>query len=260
MTVLAAVLALIVGLVFGLLGAGGSILTVPIMVYALKQDPKVAIVMSLPIVGGVALVGVTRHWRAGNVDLRTAIPFGIAAMVGAFGGAKLARFLSGGTQLTLLAVLMVGAAISMLRNASTSAGATAQDPATGPAPSATGSRDREVGPMVLGVGLLTGVLTGIVGIGGGFLLVPALVLLAKVPMKEAVGTSLVVITLNTIAGYLGYLGTVSVPWNLVAMFGGLAAVGILVGTALLPKVPQSTLKRAFAVLLLLVSAFILLRS
>lgn len=256
MTLLAAILALIVGLVFGLLGAGGSILTVPIMVYALKQDPKVAIVMSLPIVGGVALVGVTRHWRAGNVDLRTAIPFGIAAMLGAFGGAKFARFVAGGTQLMLLAILMIGAAFSMLR----SAGAPESARRDANAGAADADRDRELGPAVLLVGLLTGLLTGIVGIGGGFLLVPALVLLAKVPMREAVGTSLVVITLNTIAGYLGYLGTVTVPWTLVAEFGGLAAVGILFGTALLPKLSQAILKRAFAALLILVSAFILLRS
>lgn len=246
MTPLAAVLALAVGLVFGLLGAGGSILTVPIMVFALGQDPKVAIVMSLPIVGGVALVGVARHWRAGNVDLRTAIPFGIAAMVGAFGGAKLAAFLTGRTQLVILAVLMLGAAFSMLRNA----GAT----------DAPSEPTRKLSPMVLGVGMLTGVLTGVVGIGGGFLLVPALVLLAKVPMRAAVGTSLVVIAMNTLAGYIGYLGTVVVPWNLVWMFGTLAAIGILAGTALLPRVPQATLKRAFAVLLVAVSLFTLLRS
>jgi uncharacterized membrane protein YfcA len=246
MTPFAAVLALAVGLVFGLLGAGGSILTVPIMVFALKQDPKVAIVMSLPIVGGVALVGVARHWRAGNVDLRTAIPFGIAAMIGAFGGAKLAAFLSGRTQLVILAVLMLGAAVSMLRNANAT---------TAPADSA-----RKLTPMVLGVGVLTGVLTGVVGIGGGFLLVPALVLLAKVPMTAAVGTSLVVIAMNTVAGYVGYLGTVDVPWTIVWMFGSLAALGILAGTALLPRVPQATLKRAFAVLLVAVSMFTLLRS
>lgn len=248
MTALAAVLALAVGLVFGLLGAGGSILTVPIMVFALGQDPKVAIVMSLPIVGGVALVGITRHWRAGNVDLRTAIPFGIAAMLGAFGGARLARLLEGGTQLVLLALLMFGAAISMYRNAGV------------PDTPAASDSERKLGPMVLALGAFTGVLTGLVGIGGGFLLVPALVLLAKVPMHSAVGTSLVVITMNTVAGYLGYLGSVDVPWTIVAMFGGIAAVGIVIGIALLPRIPQATLKRAFAVLLVAVASFILYRS
>ncbi len=246
MTPLAIVLALAVGLVFGLLGAGGSILTVPVLVYALKQDPKVAIVMSLPIVGGVALVGVARHMRAGNVDLRTAIPFGFAAMIGAFGGAKLAQFISGRTQLVLLSVLMLGAAFSMVYRAQ--------------APVAPVEDDRKLSLEVLAIGVLVGVLTGLVGIGGGFLLVPALVLLANVRLSAAVGTSLVVITLNTIAGYLGYLGSVEVPWKLVWMFGGMASVGIVIGTALLPKVPQAALKRAFAALLVLVSMFILYRS
>jgi uncharacterized protein len=248
MTILAAVLALAVGLVFGLLGAGGSILTVPIMVFALGQDPKVAIVMSLPIVGGVALVGVARHWRAGNVDMRTAIPFGIAAMIGAFGGARLARFLGGGTQLTLLALLMLGAAFSMFKNASLPDAPGANQP------------DRELGPTVLSIGVFTGLLTGLVGIGGGFLLVPALVLFAKVPMRSAVGTSLVVIAMNTVAGYLGYLGSVEVPWRIVGIFGGIAAVGIVIGTALLPRIQQATLKRAFATLLVAVSLFTLFRS
>ena len=246
MTPLAIVLALAVGLVFGLLGAGGSILTVPVLVYALKQDPKVAIVMSLPIVGGVALVGVARHMRAGNVDLRTAIPFGFAAMIGAFGGAKVAQFISGRTQLVLLSVLMLGAAFSMVRNAHVT--------------DAPVDIHRKLGPQVLAIGVLVGVLTGLVGIGGGFLLVPALVLLANVRLSAAVGTSLVVITLNTIAGYLGYLGSVEVPWKLVWMFGGIASAGIVIGTALLPKVPQAALKRAFAALLVLVSMFILYRS
>lgn len=245
MTPLAAVLALAVGIVFGLLGAGGSILTVPIMVFALRQDPKVAVMMSLPIVGGVALVGVTRHWRTGNVDLGTAIPFGISAMLGAFVGAKMAYFLTGRTQLVMLALLMLAAAVSMLLNANV--------------PETPMLRERRLSPLVLGVGLLTGVITGIVGIGGGFLLVPALVLLAKVPMSAAVGTSLLVITMNTVAGYLGYLGTADVPWALVWMFGALASVGILIGTALLPRVPQRRLKRAFAGLLVAVSLFILLR-
>lgn len=245
MTPFAVVLALAVGLIFGLLGAGGSILTVPIMVYALKQDPKVAVVMSLPIVGGVALVGVTRHWRAGNVDFRTAIPFGAAAMLGAFGGAKLAGFLTGRTQLVFLAVLMLGAAASMMRSSAV--------------PDVPFVRDREMSPWVLAIGVLTGVITGIVGIGGGFLLVPALVLFAKVPMKAAVGTSLVVITMNTLAGYLGYLGTAVVPWNLVWIFGGLASVGIVIGTAMLPKIPQYRLKAAFALLLVAVAFYILTR-
>jgi uncharacterized membrane protein YfcA len=110
------------------------------------------------------------------------------------------------------------------------------------------------------VGALTGTLTGLVGVGGGFLLVPALVLLAKVPMRQAVGTSLFVIVLNTVAGFAGYAGSVVVPWNLVLWFASFTAIGILAGSALAAKVSGSNLKRAFAVLLVLVAAYILWQS
>ena len=241
MTLLAAVFALVVGLTLGLLGGGGAIVTVPALVYALGLEPKVAIVMALPIVGGVSLIGVVQHWRQGNVDFRTAGVFGLAAMLGAYGGARLAQFVSGRLQLTLLAVLMLGSAVTMLR---------------GRGPQGDGEQSRELGPLVLGVGLGVGVLTGLLGIGGGFLLVPALVLLAKVPMRQAVGTSLTVIAMNTFAGYLGYLGRVDLPWTLTLQFGAVAAVGIVVGSALVPKIPQAALKRGFGVLLILLSALI----
>lgn len=243
MTPLAAALALLVGLTLGLLGGGGSILTVPVIAYTLHVDPKVAIVMSLPIVGGAALVGVVRNLRMGTIDLRLALPFGIAAMVGAYGGARVARFVGGGTQLTILAVVMLGASFSMFRNA------------TLPEP-APGERHR-TGALILGVGTATGVLTGLVGVGGGFLLVPALVLLAGLPMRMAVGTSLFVIVLNTAAGYAGYHGVVDVPWTLVAWFAGFTAAGLLGGSYLVHRVHHGDLKRSFAVLLVLVAGFIL---
>lgn len=243
MSVLAAILALLIGLTLGLLGGGGSILTVPAFVYALGYDPKVAIVMSLPVVGGAALVGAVRHIMLRNVSLTVAVPFGGAAMVGAFGGARLARFLPGAAQLMLLAIVMLAAAVSMLRNAQL------PEHAIGAPTHPT--------PGLLGVGLGGGVLTGLVGVGGGFLIVPALVVLGGVPMRQAVGTSLVVIAMNTLAGYAGYHGAVDVPWDVVLMFGAVAAVGILGGAALLHRVPQQTLKRAFATLLIAIGALIL---
>ncbi len=242
MTIAAAALAVLTGLTLGLLGGGGAIVTVPALVYALGIEPKLAIVMALPIVGGVSAVGVVQHARAGNVDFHTAGVFGLAAMAGAFGGAKLAQFVSGRLQLTLLALLMLGAAVSMYRNARV--------------PDRADDAQRDLGATVLLVGLGVGTLTGLLGVGGGFLLVPALVLLAKVPMKKAVGTTLVVVTMNTIAGYLGYLGSVDVPWMLVLQFGAVAAVGIIIGSALVPKVPQAALKRGFSVLLVLIAALI----
>jgi len=231
-----------VGLTLGLLGGGGAIVTVPALVYALGQDPKLAIVMALPIVGGVSAIGVVQHWRHGNVDFRTAGVFGLTAMAGAFGGAKLSQFVSGRLQLILLAVLMLGVAFSMVRSAGLK--------------DAEADQPRNLGLAVLASGLGVGILTGLLGVGGGFLLVPALVLLAKVPMRKAVGTTLAVVTMNTVAGYVGYIGQVEVPWMLVLQFGAVAAVGILIGSALLPKVPQAALKRAFAVLLLVISALI----
>ncbi|MBA3854601.1 MAG: permease [Gemmatimonas sp.] len=243
MTLVAALGALLVGLTLGLLGGGGAIVTVPVLVYALGLDAKLAVVMALPIVGGVSLVGVLQHWRQGNVDFRTAGVFGLAAMGGAFGGAKLAQFVSGRLQLILLALLMFGSSISMLRGRGPGAG---EESAT-----------RDLSFKVLLVGLGVGVLTGLLGIGGGFLLVPALVLLAKVPMRQAVGTSLTVIAMNTAAGYLGYLGQVELPWKLVLQFAGIAAVGIIGGSALVPRIPQAALKKSFGVLLILLGALIL---
>lgn len=239
-------LAALVGLSLGMLGGGGSILTVPIFVYVLGFDPKLAIAMSLPVVGGASLVGAISHWKAGNVRLSTAALFGVIAMAGAYAGARLAVLVSGRFQLVLLAVVMVAAAISMFRSA---------------------RRDRQEQsppdprPMSLGllvpVALSVGLLTGIVGIGGGFLIVPALVVLARVPMKQAVGTSLLVIAMNSLSGFAGYLGTVSLPWNFMLIFMAIAAAGILVGTRLVRYVSQSALKQGFSIFLILVGAFIL---
>lgn len=241
MTALAALLAIAVGVTLGLLGGGGSILTVPVITYTLGVEPKVAIVMGLPVVGGAALVGVLQHLRARNVNLRVATFFGLAAMVGAYGGALVARALSGQTQFVILAVVMLAAAISMFRNAQL------------PEQSLVAPRKR----LLLLVGVLAGSLTGLVGVGGGFLLVPALVVFAGVPMRQAVGSSLFVIVLNTAAGYAGYHGVVDVPWDLVGWFALYTAIGILAGTALVRHLPQQTLKRAFAVLLVAVAGLIL---
>lgn len=251
MIVLGYALAAIVGLSLGLMGGGGSILTVPIFVYVLGFDPKLAIAMSLPVVGIASLIGAASHWKAGNVDIRMAATFGVVAMAGAFIGARLAAFVTGAAQLVLLAVVMLAAAASMLR----SAGRTATE-------TNTGADDR--GHMALGilipVALLVGILTGLVGVGGGFLVVPALVVLAKVPMKHAVGTSLLVIAMNSTAGFAGYLGRFTIPWTFVAGFAAITVVGILAGTWLVRFVSQAALKRAFAIFLIVMGGFILFKN
>lgn len=244
-------LAAVVGLSLGLLGGGGSILTVPIFVYVLGFDPKLAIAMSLPVVGGASLIGAASHWRSGNVDLRSAAMFGVFAMAGAFGGARLAIHVSGTFQLTLLAVVMLAAAVSMFRSARRDARRVGQPDA---------SLKQVPRGVLAAVALAVGVLTGLVGIGGGFLIVPALVILGRVPMKQAVGTSLLVIAMNSLTGFAGYLDQVALPWGFMLTFMAIAAVGILIGTRLVRHVSQSTLKQGFAVLLIFMGALILFRT
>lgn len=244
-------LAALIGLSLGMLGGGGSILTVPIFVYVLGFDPKLAIAMSLPVVGGTSLVGAASHWKAGNVDLRVAALFGLAAMGAAFVGARLAVFLSGKVQLTVLAIVMLVAALSMFRNARRSRAALAV--------SSDAPKVASLG-LLIPVALAVGMLTGLIGIGGGFLVVPALVLLGRVPMKQAVGTSLLVIAMNSASGFAGYMGRVLIPWNFVLGFTGIAALGILAGTYLSRFVSQGALKQAFSVFLLFMGAFILYKN
>jgi uncharacterized membrane protein YfcA len=246
MTPLGAFFAFLIGLLLGLLGGGGSVLTVPVFVYLLDIDPKPAIAMSMPVVGTASLVGAVGHWRAGNVDVRSALLFGLVAMAGAFGGARLAVFVSGAVQLALLGVVMLAVATSMLRPASVRESLPARDASTW--------------ALLAGTALGVGLLTGLVGIGGGFLIVPALVLLVGVPMKRAVGTSLLVIAMNSLSGFLGYQGQVAVSWPFIAAFTSVAVVGIVVGTRLVQRVGATALRRGFALFLLAMAAFVLWRN
>ncbi|HEX6645065.1 MAG TPA: sulfite exporter TauE/SafE family protein [Gemmatimonadales bacterium] len=238
-------LAALIGLSLGLLGGGGSTLTVPVFVYVLGFAPKDAIAMSLPVVGVTSLVGAASHWRAGNVQVRTALLFGLVAMAGSFLAARfLAPLMPGALQLALLALVMLAAAVSMYRSA-------------GRRP-AGGAEERPASlPLLACVALLVGTMTGVVGIGGGFLIVPALVLLGRVPMKEAVGTSLLVIAMNTASGFAGYAGQVTMAWGFLALFTLVAIAGILAGSRLVRHVSQAQLKRAFAVFLVVIGAFVL---
>ncbi len=249
MLILGYALAALVGLSLGLLGGGGSILTVPIFVYVLDLDPKLAIAMSLPVVGGASFIGALSHWRAGNVRLGTAALFGVIAMAGAYAGARLSVYLTGSAQLSLLGIAMLAAAVSMLRSARRDSIAIPETE-TRPMPLA----------LLLPVALGVGALTGLVGIGGGFLIVPALVVLARVSMKQAVGTSLLVISMNSMSGFAGYVGQVPLPWSFMLGFMLIAAAGILVGTRLIRLVSQSALKQGFAVFLILLGAFVVFKN
>ncbi len=242
MVAMAVALGVMIGASLGLLGGGGSILTVPIFVYILGFPAKEAIAMSLAVVGVTSAVGAIGHWRAGHVDVRTGAAFGTVAMVGTFAGTRLAGFLSGTTQLAIFGVVMLLAAAFMFRGRRDSPAA-----------------ERRAGAatsLVMLEGLAVGLLTGLVGVGGGFLIVPALVLLA-LPMRTAVGTSLLVIAGNCAAGFYGYLGQVPLTWLSMALVTAGTLPGIALGTWLHRFVPQDKLRRGFAVFLLLVAAFIL---
>ena len=243
MLALGLALAAAIGLSLGLLGGGGSILTVPVLVYVLGYAAKPAIAMSLLVVGVTSMIGAALHWRLGNVRVGMAFTFGLLAMVGAYAGAKLSVFLSGSVQLALLAIVMTAAAASMLRTRHEAEARGAWRPAL-------------FIPVALGVG----VLTGLVGIGGGVLVVPALVLLARVPMRQAVGTSLLVIAMNAASGFAGYVGMVDFDWRFLAGFTTAAVAGALAGTALNARVPQSALRRAFAALVFAVGGFTLYKN
>lgn len=236
--------ALLIGLTLGLLGGGGSILTVPILVYFIKMEPKLAIALSLAIVGSTSLIGVLRHAKAKNVDFKIAAIFGPIAMIGTFGGAKLSQLMTGQTQLLLFGIIMLVASVFMF------IGRSETEP----------DKDKPLNiPLLAAQAIIVGIITGLVGVGGGFLIVPALVLLANTPMKRAVGTSLLIISLNSFSGFIGYLGAVEIPWPFLLKFTFFSSIGILIGSSLAAYVPQRKLKKIFAIFLIIVGIFIVSR-
>ena len=250
MTAFGAGLALVVGIVLGLLGGGGSILAVPIFLYVFHVPPKPAIAMSLVVVGMSAFVGFLTHWRQGTVNIRIAVTFGALAMAGAFAGARLARFVPASVQLSLFAAFALTAAIMMLRDSVRVATPTAAATSSTPRGFSVG-----LGVQAVGVGLLT----ALIGAGGGFLIVPALVLMANLPVKEAVGSSLLIIAMNATSGVAGYIGQVAFDWRLVGWFTGIASLGAIAGTSLVRRVPAARIKQAFAIMILVLGAYLVMR-
>ncbi len=239
-----------VGIVLGLLGGGGSILALPIFLYAFHVDTKPAIAMSLAVVGMSAFIGFLTHWRQGTVRLRVAIPFGAFAMVSAFVTARLTHHVSAAVQLALFTAFAFTAAIFMFRDS------LRDDSATGAPNDVEAIRFTPVlGVQALGVGTLT----SLIGAGGGFVIVPALVLLAGVPVRPAVGSSLLIIAMNALSGLLGYIGQVPIDWPLVGSFTGLAAVGAVLGTRFNRLVPQRRIKQGFALLIVVLGSYLVAR-
>lgn len=242
MLALALLLSVLIGVALGLLGGGGSILTTPILIYALHVEAKAAIATSLFVVGVTSLAAVVQHARAGNVEWRTGLVFGAAGMAGAYVGGFVAGFIPAKVLLGFFALMMLATAVAMFRGRKD------------PGPTAAGGH--ALGKIVA-EGLVVGVVTGLVGAGGGFLVVPALALLGGMPMKKAVGTSLLVIALKSFAGYAGHAAHVTVDLQLAALVSGAAVVGSFAGSAIAGFVPADALRRGFAGFVLLMGGFVL---
>ena len=258
MEVLGYIGALVIGLVLGLIGGGGSILTVPVLVFLLDVEPIVATAYSLFIVGIGALAGSLQYYRRGQVALKTGIVFAIPAFMAVFatrrfiipaipdpigdlGFMVLTRDMA---VMLLFALLMITASISMIR----------------------GRKIKEVStdhkmnvPLIAVEGIVVGVLTGLVGAGGGFLIIPALVVLAHLPMKEAVGTSLMIIAVKSLIGFLGDIGQMPIDWLFLTFFALLTIAGIFMGLQLSHKISGARLKPVFGWFVLVMGTFILIR-
>lgn len=242
MIALTVALAVFVGISLGLLGGGGSILTVPLLAYVAGQEPKEAIATSLLVVGVTSAVGAITHARAGRVRWKVAAVFGAAAMAGAYGGGRLAHFIPGNILLIAFALIMIMAAVAMLRGRKD-----VGDESVGPLP---------IGRIML-QGASVGVISGLVGAGGGFLLVPALALLGGLPMPVAVGTSLVVISMQSFAGFAGHLAGETIDWKLAGMVIAAAVAGSILGGLLTSKIDPATLRKAFGWFVLAMAALVL---
>ncbi|TDQ19334.1 hypothetical protein DFQ04_1155 [Algoriphagus boseongensis] len=250
--------AILIGVSLGLIGGGGSILTVPVLVYILDVDPVLATAYSLFVVGSTSLVGAGTYMKKGLVDYKTAVVFAIPSFIAVFLTRKYLvpalpdpLFSLGETAITknigimvFFALIMLAASYSMIKSKKEEAS----------------DEDEKVKfnfPLIAVEGSIVGVITGIVGAGGGFLIIPALVLLARLPMKMAVGTSLLIIAAKSLIGFLGDLSTQTIDWNMLLVFTGLSIVGIFIGSALSKKINEKVLKKGFGWFVLIMGVYII---
>jgi len=246
MYVLGVAMAALIGVALGLLGGGGSILSVPILLYVFRLPTREAIATSLLVVAATSAAALVPHARGGRVQWRTGVVFGLTSMVGAYGAGRLASRVPAAALLLLFGAVMLVTAVAMLR------GRRAAPEGAAPEGSAA---ERVAKLAVQGVGV--GAVTGLVGAGGGFLVVPALVLLGRLPMPVAVGTSLLVISMNSSAALAGHLATTAIPWSLAFTVAAAAVVGSVVGARLAGTIPADTLRRGFGWFVVVMAVFIL---
>ena len=245
---------LVTGLLLGIFGSGGSIITTPALLYLLNVEPKSAIAMSLGIVAVTASITALQHWRWGNVNLKITAVFGAFGVMGTYAGALLGVITPVVIQLTIFALVMYAAAYKMLKPKHQSVGAAAVEDCI------DSDVDRLQYTHIAIHGIAVGILTGVVGVGGGFLIVPALVLLSGLSMKQAVGTSLSIVALKSFAGFAGYASAVEIDYSLMAYFTGVAIVGSVIGSSISHRLPGKLLQRGFGIFLVFVASYILFKS
>jgi uncharacterized membrane protein YfcA len=272
----------VIGLSLGALGGGGSILTVPVLVYLLGEQPQIATTASLVIVGVSSILAAVSHARSGRVQWRAATVFGALGIAASFVGSKLNRLVDPNVLLLSFAALMLVAATAMLLRTRTPADAVVETApqrelaSTGPSRSgvsaeastdeptgaATRRPEREPGSRLVTAGkvvlaaLVVGFLTGFLGVGGGFVIVPALVLALRYGMPTAVGTSLVIISITSLGAFVERLGQTTIPWHTIIPFTVAAVLGSLAGKRVSDRVSGPALSRAFAGLLVLVASYV----
>jgi uncharacterized membrane protein YfcA len=250
--------AVLIGVSLGLIGGGGSILTVPVFVYLLHVHPVLATTYSLFVVGSCSLVGSTRAYFKKLIDFQVVLYFGLPSLLSVFVVRRFVlpiipdhlftigklAFTKGVFLMVLFALLMVAAAISMMRSGAKSA-----------APAAY--KERKSGLLIQG--LLVGAITGLLGAGGGFLIIPSLVLISRLPMKIAVGSSLTIMAISSFFGFFSTLSHYTINWMQLLLFTAIAVIGIFVGTAFADKIPGQSLKKGFGWFVLATGLFILVR-
>jgi uncharacterized protein len=260
MEIIGYIASLVIGVSLGLIGGGGSILTVPVLVYLFGVEPLMATAYSLFIVGTTSLVGVFPKYRQGLVNMKTAIIFGIPSILAVYGTRKFLiplipqhiatigdlAITKNILMMVVFAILMVAASISMIRSK--------EKPLQG-----VEQQQKFNDPLIFFEGLIVGMLTGLVGAGGGFLIIPALVLLSKLSMKQAVGTSLLIIAAKSLIGFTGDLSLYTIDWKLVITVTAIAVAGIFIGNKLSTKVSSEKLKKGFGWFVLVMGIYILIK-